>query len=64
MLDTDNFDFDISIMSYRMSQMPGNELKEIFGSKSADVKGSYNIMGIKNEAVDYLIEKVLLNGFQ
>ena len=55
----DNFDFDVSIMSYRMSQMPGNELKEMFGSKSADVKGSYNIMGIKNEAVDYLIEKVI-----
>ena len=55
----DNFDFDVSIMSYRMSQMPGNELKEMFGSNSADVKGSYNIMGIKNEVVDALIDKVV-----
>ncbi|MBQ8869900.1 MAG: ABC transporter substrate-binding protein [Alphaproteobacteria bacterium] len=55
----DNFDFDVAIMSYRMSQMPGNELKEMFGSNSADVKGSYNIMGIKNEVVDKLIEKVV-----
>lgn len=55
----DNFEFDIAIMSYRISKMPGNELKEMFGSKSADVKGSYNIMGIKNEVVDALIEKVI-----
>ena len=47
----DNFDFDVAIMSYRMSSMPGNELKEMFGSQSADVKGSYNIMGIKNPVV-------------
>ena len=55
----DNFDFDVTIMSYRMSQMPGNELKEMFGSNSADVKGSYNIMGIKNEVADSLIEKIV-----
>ena len=55
----DNFDFDVAIMSYRMSQMPGNELKEMFGSASADVKGSYNIMGIKNEVADALIEKIV-----
>ncbi len=55
----DNFDFDVAIMSYRMSQMPGNELREMFGSHSADVKGSYNIMGIKNEIADSLIEKIV-----
>lgn len=55
----DNFDFDVAIMSYRMSQMPGNELKEMFGSQSADVKGSYNIMGIKNKVVDSLIDKAV-----
>ncbi len=55
----DNFDFDMAIMSYRMSRMPGNELKEMFGSDSADTKGSYNIMGIKNPIVDELIDKVI-----
>ena len=55
----DNFDFDIAIMSYRISQMPGNELKEMFGSASADTKGSYNIMGIKNEVADALIGKIV-----
>lgn len=55
----DNFDFDMAIMSYRMGQMPGNELREMFGSKAADTKGSYNIMGIKNQIVDELIEKIV-----
>lgn len=55
----DHFDFDVAIMSYRMSQMPGNELKEMFGSKAADVKGSFNIMGIKNPVADALIEKII-----
>ena len=55
----DNFDYDMAIMSYRISAMPGNELKEMYGSKAADVKGSYNIMGIKNEVVDLLIDEII-----
>lgn len=55
----DHFDYDVAIMSYRMSQMPGNELKEMFGSRAADVEGSYNIMGIKDPVVDDLISHVI-----
>ncbi len=55
----DHFDYDMAIMSYRTSAMPGNELKELYGSQSADTPGSYNIMGIKNEVVDSLIEKII-----
>lgn len=55
----DNFDFDMAIMSYRMSQMPGNELKEMFGSNAAGVKGSYNIMGIQNPVADALIDGII-----
>ncbi|MBR2299458.1 MAG: ABC transporter substrate-binding protein [Alphaproteobacteria bacterium] len=55
----DNFDYDMAIMSYRISAMPGNELKEMYGSKAADVKGSYNVMGIKNEVVDLLIDEII-----
>lgn len=55
----DNFDFDMAIMSYRMSQMPGNELKEMFGSHAADVKGSFNIIGIKNPVADALIDGII-----
>ena len=55
----DHFDFDMSIMSYRISAMPGNELKEMYGSKAALVNGSYNIGGIQNKVVDELIDEVI-----
>lgn len=52
----DNFDFDMAIVSYRVSQMPGNEQRDYWGSESADINGSNNIIGIKNEVVDALIK--------
>lgn len=55
----DNFDFDMAIISFPISQMPGNEQKEMWGSQSADVKGSFNLIGIKNPVVDALLEKVI-----
>ena len=42
-----------------MPLSPGSEQREIFGSKSADEKGSRNQMGIKNPVVDALIEKII-----
>lgn len=55
----DNFDFDMAIVSYPMSRMPGNELKEMWSSVSADNKGSMNLAGIKNPVVDALIDKIV-----
>ncbi|MCQ2734420.1 MAG: extracellular solute-binding protein [Alphaproteobacteria bacterium] len=52
----DEFDFDMAIVSYRVSQMPGNEQRDYWGSESADIKGSNNIIGIKNSVVDELIQ--------
>lgn len=52
----DNFDFDMAIVSYRVSQLPGNEQRDYWGSASADIQGSNNIIGIKNEVVDELIQ--------
>lgn len=52
----DNFDFDMAIISYRVSQLPGNEQRDYWGSASADIKGSNNVIGIKNEVVDELIK--------
>ena len=54
----DNFDFDMAILSYPMSQMPGNEQKEMWGSQAADNKGSMNWAGVKNP-----IAEELINGF-
>ena len=55
----DKFDFEVAILGFQMSNLPGNELKELFGSQSADVHGSYNMMGIKNEAIDGLIDIII-----
>ncbi len=55
----DNFDFDMAILSFPMSQMPGNEQKEMWGSQAADIPGSYNMLGLKNEVVDKLIDEMV-----
>jgi microcin C transport system substrate-binding protein len=54
-----SFDFDIIINSWGESLSPGNEQREYWGSQAADVSGSRNVVGIKNPAVDTLIDKVV-----
>ena len=39
--------------------MPGNEQRDYWGSRSADIQGSNNVIGIKNPVVDALIEGVI-----
>ena len=41
------------------SLSPGNEQREFWGSQAADTPGSRNTIGIKNPAIDALIEKVI-----
>ncbi|MBQ9034558.1 MAG: ABC transporter substrate-binding protein [Alphaproteobacteria bacterium] len=55
----DNFDFDMAIVSYRVSQLPGNEQREYWGSEAADMQGSNNVIGIKNPVVDALIKGLI-----
>ncbi len=55
----DNFDFDMAIISYGVSPMPGNEQFEIWGSNAADIRGSNNIIGVKNPIVDELIKGIV-----
>ncbi|HWP25241.1 MAG TPA: extracellular solute-binding protein [Xanthobacteraceae bacterium] len=52
-------DFDIVVASWAQSLSPGNEQLDYWGSKAADDPGSRNLAGIKNEAVDALIEAVI-----
>ncbi len=54
-----DFDFDITTQRFVFSLTPGVELRAFFGSKSADMPGSYNIAGIRNIGVDALIEDVI-----
>lgn len=55
----DNFEYEMAILSFRLSNLPGNEQREIWGSQSADVQGSYNIMGIKNKVIDNIISALI-----
>jgi len=54
----DDKKFDMIVSSYPQSQVPGNELEGRWHSKNADVKGSANYPGIKNKAIDNLLEKL------
>ena len=54
-----SFDFDIILDLWAQSLSPGNEQREFWGSQTADQPGSRNTIGIKNPAVDVLINKVI-----
>ena len=54
-----SWDFDMTVFAWGESLLPGNEQRNYWGSQAADQAGSYNIIGIKNPAVDALIDKVI-----
>jgi microcin C transport system substrate-binding protein len=54
-----NWDYDIIVGSWRESLSPGNEQREYWGSKAADTVGSRNLIGIKNPAIDKLIDRLV-----
>ena len=54
-----NFDFDVAVQRFSMSETPGVELKAFFGSANAQTPGSFNLAGIKSKAVDALVDKIM-----
>ena len=52
------YDFDIATGNAQTTYFSGTELKQYYGSETADVS-SFNEMGLKDKAVDRLIEGVL-----
>ena len=54
-----SFDFDITTIAWGQSLSPGNEQRDYFGSDSADRPGSRNLPGIKNPAIDVLIDRII-----
>ena len=52
------FDYDMAMISFRESRIPGSDLRAKLNSADADVPGSENIIGVKSPAVDALIEKL------
>ena len=56
---TDDFDFDMIMMIYPESAVPGNELRDYFSCAASKAQGSMNTPGVCDPAVDALIEKVV-----
>ncbi|MGZ3158159.1 MAG: extracellular solute-binding protein [Burkholderiaceae bacterium] len=52
----EEFDFDMTTTRFPEFTIPGNELFDIFGSKAATENGSNNYWGLKDPAVDKLVE--------
>ncbi|UES37668.1 extracellular solute-binding protein [Roseibium aggregatum] len=52
-------DFDTVVLAIGQSLSPGNEQREYWGAESADNESSANYAGIKNPAIDKLIDKVI-----
>jgi len=53
------WDYDVIVASWGESLSPGNEQRGFWSSQAADIPGSRNLIGIKNPAVDALIERVI-----
>jgi len=56
----DTFDFDIIVASFPQSESPGNEQRDFWGSEAAAKEGSRNVIGIRNPAVDKLIDRIIM----
>ncbi len=54
-----NWDFDSITTVWGQSLSPGNEQRDFWGTPAADRAGSRNYAGIKNPAVDALIERII-----
>jgi microcin C transport system substrate-binding protein len=55
----ENFDYDMIVFPFGQSASPGNEQRLYWGSDAADQPGSRNFVGIKDEAIDALVEQLI-----
>ncbi|MFZ1829583.1 MAG: extracellular solute-binding protein [Candidatus Competibacteraceae bacterium] len=54
-----DFDFDMVVNVWGQSLSPGNEQREFWSSAAADQPGSRNLAGLKNPAVDQLVDQLI-----
>ncbi|HUX79500.1 MAG TPA: extracellular solute-binding protein [Alphaproteobacteria bacterium] len=54
-----NFDYDLITAIISESETPGNEQRDFWGSKYADLRDGRNYAGIKNPVVDQLVELII-----
>ncbi len=53
------FDFDMIVHGFGESLSPGNEQRFYWGSAAADTPNSPNVIGIKDPAIDSLIDQII-----
>ncbi len=54
----DQFDFDMISMALGGSVAPGAGLRNVFGAKAADMPGSRNVAGVRDPAIDAMLELI------
>lgn len=55
----DNFDYDMTVVLFPESDVPGNEQRDYWGSAAAKMPGSNNLVGVSSPVVDALVAKVI-----
>ncbi|MFQ5350759.1 MAG: ABC transporter substrate-binding protein, partial [Thermoanaerobaculia bacterium] len=56
---TEDFDYDMIVDSFGQSLSPGNEQRDFWTSRSADMSGSRNSIGVRDPVVDELVEVLI-----
>ena len=55
----DDFDFDLAVQRFSFSTTPGDSLRAFFSSQAATIRGSNNLAGMSDPAIDTLIEAII-----
>jgi microcin C transport system substrate-binding protein len=55
----DGFDFDITVDRFGFSSTPGDSLRSYFSAQAAALKGSNNLAGMADPAIDALIDAII-----
>lgn len=55
----EKFDFDMTTGGWGQSESPGNEQRSNWSSAAADTEGSNNTIGIKDKAIDELVDLII-----
>ena len=55
----DGFDFDLTVDRFNFSSTPGDSLRSFFSSQAAALKGSNNLAGMADPAIDALIDAII-----
>jgi microcin C transport system substrate-binding protein len=53
------WDYDMIVVTWGQGLSPGNEQRGYWGSQAADQQGSRNYVGIKDPAIDALVERII-----